>query len=164
MKFIIFLFLTGSLFANITISKENLDPSGSSTNIDVFLEEDKNFKDMKHHNELSTISKEIREMTKEEMIELINKAYKKGYKNGHEIAIKNMRDKITKLEKHLDHLFNFQSLYLEGKLLPPKISIVKSDVEVTKDGKIMILNQEHLQIVEPAKFVDKIDNWKNIIW
>jgi len=167
-KIIFFLFLiflgTINLNAKIIVDKANKNNSSSTETVEFYLTKDKEYGDMKHNDSLNNVLKDTNSMTKEDMIRLINEAYVKGYKNGHKKAIEKMRAKIKKLEKHLDSLFNFQTLYLEGKLQPPKIAIVKSDVEVTRDGKVMILNQEHLQIVEPARFVEKIDNWKNILW
>ena len=165
-KLLILLFLTFSITLNakITVNKAHLDENNNEKNVDFYLKEDNKFGKMKHNNSLESKAENVDKMTKKEMIELINQAYEKGFKEGHQIAIKKMRAKLLKLEKQLDYLFNFQSLYLEGKLQPPKIAIVKSDIEVTKDGKVMILNQEHLQIVEPARFVEKINDWKNILW
>jgi hypothetical protein len=161
--FLFSLFIT-SLNAQIIVDKANKNEASGTESVDFYLSQNKEYGTMKHNDSLNNNSKDSTGMTKDEMIKLINQAYVKGYKKGHAEAITKMRSKITKLEKNLDSLFNFQTLYLEGKLQPPKIAIVKSDVEVTRDGKIMVLNQEHLQIVEPARFVEKIDNWKNILW
>lgn len=99
-----------------------------------------------------------------EVIRLMNESYKKGFIEGAEESKMVMKKRIEKMGKFMDELFAFHKLYLEGKLEPPKIGVVSQPVQVTKEGKVMVLQQEYLEIIEPAKFVDKPKDWKNFLW
>ena len=44
-----------------------------------------------------------------------------------------------KLCNFMDNLFAFHKLYLEGKLEPPKIGVVSEPIQITKEGKVMII-------------------------
>ncbi|WP_313958291.1 type IV secretory system conjugative DNA transfer family protein [Aliarcobacter cryaerophilus] len=68
-----------------------------------------------------------------------------------------------KLCNFMDNLFAFHKLYLEGKLEPPKIGVVSEPIQITKEGKVMIIQQEYMEIIEPAKFVNQPKTWRNFI-
>lgn len=74
-----------------------------------------------------------------------------------------MKKKIERMGKFMDELFAFHKLYLEGKMEPPKVGVVSEPVQVTKNGSVMVIQQEYLEIIEPAKFVDKPKTWKNFM-
>ena len=74
-----------------------------------------------------------------------------------------MKKKLDKMSKYMDSLFAFHKLYLEGKLEPPKIGIINEPVQVTKNGKVMVIQQEYMEIIEPAKFIDQPKTWKNFL-
>ena len=98
-----------------------------------------------------------------EVLKYINEAYRKGFEDGAEESKIIMIKKIEKMGSEMDNLFAFHKLYLEGKLEPPKIGIVSEPIQVTKEGKVMIIQQEYMEIIEPAKFVNQPKTWRNFI-
>lgn len=118
---------------------------------------------MKENDDLGKLTK-YETMSKEEIIALINNAYKKGFSDGAQETQLVMKAKIEKMTDFMDQLFAFHKLYLEGKLQPPKIGIVKTPVQVMDSGRTMVIEQEHLEIIEPAKFVEQPKDWKNFLW
>lgn len=98
-----------------------------------------------------------------EVIRLINEAYKNGFTAGAEESEFVMKKKLEKMSRYMDSLFAFHKLYLEGKLEPPKIGVVNEPVQVTKNGKVMVIQQEYLEIIEPARFIDQPKTWKNFL-
>lgn len=99
----------------------------------------------------------------EEEILVYNKGFDEGYEVGKKIAEEEMIAKLLKLEKYLDNIFNFQRLYIENKIEPPKIVIRKSPVEVVENGKMMIIEQEQIEIVEPARLMAEPKKWKHFV-
>ena len=85
------------------------------------------------------------------------------FEDGAEEAKMIMTKKVEKMGNFMDNLFAFHKLYLEGKLEPPKIGVVSEPVQITKDGKVMIIQQEYMEIIEPAKFVNQPKTWQNFI-
>ena len=98
-----------------------------------------------------------------DVLKYINEAYRKGFEDGAEEAKMIMTKKVEKMGNFMDNLFAFHKLYLEGKLEPPKIGVVSEPVQITKDGKVMIIQQEYMEIIEPAKFVNQPKTWRNFI-
>lgn len=98
-----------------------------------------------------------------DVLKYINEAYRKGFEDGAEESKIIMIKKIEKMGSEMDNMFAFHKLYLEGKLEPPKIGIVSEPIQVTKEGKVMIIQQEYMEIIEPAKFVNQPKTWRNFI-
>lgn len=98
-----------------------------------------------------------------DVLKYINEAYRKGFEDGAEESKIIMIKKIEKMGNEMDNMFAFHKLYLEGKLEPPKIGIVSEPIQVTKEGKVMIIQQEYMEIIEPAKFVNQPKTWRNFI-
>lgn len=120
----------------------------------------------KGHIENDVISSEIKYdvLKNPEVKLLLNKSYKKGFSDGAEESKAVMKAKLKKMERFMDELFAFHKLYLEGKLEPPKVGVVNQPIQVTKEGKVMVIQQEYLEIIEPAKFVNKPKTWENFIY
>lgn len=116
---------------------------------------------MKENNVLIKNSDDI--LKQPEVLKYINEAYRKGFEDGAEEAKMIMTKKVEKMGNFMDNLFAFHKLYLEGKLEPPKIGVVSEPVQITKDGKVMIIQQEYMEIIEPAKFVNQPKTWRNFI-
>ena len=116
---------------------------------------------MKENNVLIKNSDEL--LKQPDVLKYINEAYRKGFEDGAEEAKMIMTKKVEKMGNFMDNLFAFHKLYLEGKLEPPKIGVVSEPVQITKDGKVMIIQQEYMEIIEPAKFVNQPKTWQNFI-
>lgn len=116
---------------------------------------------MKENNVLIKNSDEL--LKQPDVLKYINEAYRKGFEDGAEEAKMIMTRKVEKMGNFMDNLFAFHKLYLEGKLEPPKIGVVSEPVQITKNGKVMIIQQEYMEIIEPAKFVDQPKTWRNFI-
>ena len=116
---------------------------------------------MKENNVLIKNSDEL--LKQPDVLKYINEAYRKGFEDGAEEATMIMTKKVEKMGNFMDNLFAFHKLYLEGKLEPPKIGVVSEPVQITKDGKVMIIQQEYMEIIEPAKFVNQPKTWRNFI-
>lgn len=116
---------------------------------------------MKENNVLIKNSDEL--LKQPDVLKYINEAYRKGFEDGAEEAKMIMTKKVEKMGNFMDNLFAFHKLYLEGKLEPPKIGVVSEPVQITKDGKVMIIQQEYMEIIEPAKFVNQPKTWRNFI-
>ena len=116
---------------------------------------------MKENNVLIKNSDEL--LKQLDVLKYINEAYRKGFEDGAEEAKMIMTKKVEKMGNFMDNLFAFHKLYLEGKLEPPKIGVVSEPVQITKDGKVMIIQQEYMEIIEPAKFVNQPKTWRNFI-
>lgn len=116
---------------------------------------------MKENNVLIKNSDDI--LKQPDVLKYINEAYRKGFEDGAEEAKMIMTKKVEKMGNFMDNLFAFHKLYLEGKLEPPKIGVVSEPVQITKDGKVMIIQQEYMEIIEPAKFVNQPKTWRNFI-
>ena len=116
---------------------------------------------MKENNVLIKNSDEL--LKQPDVLKYINEAYRKGFEDGAEEAKMIMTKKVEKMGNFMDNLFAFHKLYLEGKLEPPKIGVVSEPVQITKDGKVMIIQQEYMEIIEPAKFVNEPKTWRNFI-
>ena len=116
---------------------------------------------MKENNVLINNSDEL--LKQPDVLKYINEAYRKGFEDGAEEAKMIMTKKVEKMGNFMDNLFAFHKLYLEGKLEPPKIGVVSEPVQITKDGKVMIIQQEYMEIIEPAKFVNQPKTWRNFI-
>lgn len=114
-------------------------------------------------NDLLTNDDKTELLKNPEVIKLINESYKKGFIQGAEESKLVMKKKIERMGKFMDELFAFHKLYLEGKMEPPKVGVVSEPVQVTKNGSVMVIQQEYLEIIEPAKFVDKPKTWKNFM-
>ncbi len=116
---------------------------------------------MKENNVLIKNSDDI--LKQPDVLKYINEAYRKGFEDGAEEAKMIMTKKVEKMGNFMDNLFAFHKLYLEGKLEPPKIGVVSEPIQITKDGKVMIIQQEYMEIIEPAKFVNQPKTWRNFI-
>ena len=116
---------------------------------------------MKENNVLIKNSDEL--LKQPDVLKYINEAYRKGFEDGAEEAKMIMTKKVEKMGNFMDNLFAFHKLYLEGKLEPPKIGVVSEPVQITKEGKVMIIQQEYMEIIEPAKFVNQPKTWRNFI-
>ncbi len=116
---------------------------------------------MKENNVLIKNSDEL--LKQPDVLKYINEAYRKGFEDGAEEAKMIMTKKVEKMGNFMDNLFAFHKLYLEGKLEPPKIGVVSEPIQITKDGKVMIIQQEYMEIIEPAKFVNQPKTWRNFI-
>ena len=116
---------------------------------------------MKENNVLIKNSDEL--LKQPDVLKYINEAYRKGFEDGAEEAKMIMTKKVEKMGNFMDNLFAFHKLYLEGKLEPPRIGVVSEPVQITKDGKVMIIQQEYMEIIEPAKFVNQPKTWRNFI-
>ncbi len=82
-----------------------------------------------------------------DVLKYINEAYRKGFEDGAEESKIIMIKKIEKMGSEMDNMFAFHKLYLEGKLEPPKIGIVSEPIQVTKEGKVMIIQQKYMEII-----------------
>lgn len=143
---------------NNSISQSNIDQT------DIVSEEDStSVKKIKKSNDVLTKTQNSELLNNPEVVRLINEAYKNGFTAGAEESEFVMKKKLDKMSKYMDSLFAFHKLYLEGKLEPPKIGIVNEPVQVTKNGKVMVIQQEYMEIIEPAKFVDQPKTWKNFL-
>ena len=116
---------------------------------------------MKENNVLIKNSDEL--LKQPDVLKYINEAYRKGFEDGAKEAKMIMTKKVEKMGNFMDNLFAFHKLYLEGKLEKPKIGVVSEPVQITKDGKVMIIQQEYMEIIEPAKFVNQPKTWRNFI-
>jgi len=141
--------VSASLFAEINSANKEITVTKNS------IIKTNNVIDLQKDNEL---------LENPEVIRLLNNAYKKGFIDGSDESKLVMINKLNKMDKYMNQLFAFHKLYLEGKLQPPKIGIVSEPVQVTKEGRVMVIQQEYLEIIEPAKFVNKPKTWKNFIW
>lgn len=124
---------------------------------------DENTPKIKKENDVLTKGETSELLNDPNVIRLINEAYKNGFTAGAEESEFVMMKKLDRMSKYMDSLFAFHKLYLEGKLEPPKIGIVNEPVQVTKNGKVMVIQQEYMEIIEPAKFIDQPKTWKNFL-
>lgn len=144
-----FVLFTSSLFAN------DLDNG-------TIVYGNNGMKDLRE-NDVLTRSKPNSYLNDPEVIRLMNESYSKGFEDGAYESELVMKRKLDRMSKYMDSLFAFHKLYLEGKLEPPKIGVVVEPIQVTKDGKVMVIQQEHLEILEPAKFIDNTKTWRNFL-
>lgn len=92
-----------------------------------------------------------------------DKGFDAGYELGKKVTEEEMVARLMKMEQYLDSIFNFQRLYIENKIEPPKIVVRKSPIEVVENGKLMIIEQEQIEIIEPARLLPEPKNWKHFI-
>lgn len=131
--------------------------------VDEAIVQNDNSNKIRKSNDVLTKTQNTELLNDPEVIRLINEAYKNGFTAGAEESEFVMKKKLDKMSKHMDSLFAFHKLYLEGKLEPPKIGIINEPVQVTKNGKVMVIQQEYMEIIEPAKFIDQPKTWKNFL-
>lgn len=131
--------------------------------VDETIVQNDNSNKIRKSNDVLTKTQNTELLNDPEVIRLINEAYKNGFTAGAEESEFVMKKKLDKMSKYMDSLFAFHKLYLEGKLEPPKIGIINEPVQVTKNGKVMVIQQEYMEIIEPAKFIDQPKTWKNFL-
>lgn len=131
--------------------------------VDESIVQNDNSNKIRKSNDVLTKTQNTELLNDPEVIRLINEAYKNGFTAGAEESEFVMKKKLDKMSKYMDSLFAFHKLYLEGKLEPPKIGIINEPVQVTKNGKVMVIQQEYMEIIEPAKFIDQPKTWKNFL-
>lgn len=131
--------------------------------VDEAIVQNDNSNKIRKSNDVLTKTQNTELLNDPEVIRLINEAYKNGFTAGAEESEFVMKKKLDKMSKYMDSLFAFHKLYLEGKLEPPKIGIINEPVQVTKNGKVMVIQQEYMEIIEPAKFIDQPKTWKNFL-
>lgn len=131
--------------------------------VDEAIVQNDNSNKIKKSNDVLTKTQNTELLNDPDVIRLINEAYKNGFTAGAEESEFVMKKKLDKMSKYMDSLFAFHKLYLEGKLEPPKIGIINEPVQVTKNGKVMVIQQEYMEIIEPAKFIDQPKTWKNFL-
>lgn len=92
-----------------------------------------------------------------------NLGFQEGYELGKKIAEEEMIAKLNSMEEYLDRIFNFQRLYIEDKIEPPKVIIRKTPVELNENGKLLIIEQEQIEIIEPARLISTPKTWRNFL-
>ncbi len=148
-----------SKYSNIKNSISNMEKEV----VDEAIVQNDNSNKIRKSNDVLTKTQNTELLNDPEVIRLINEAYKNGFTAGAEESEFVMKKKLDKMSKYMDSLFAFHKLYLEGKLEPPKIGIINEPVQVTKNGKVMVIQQEYMEIIEPAKFIDQPKTWKNFL-
>ena len=160
MKFSIIL-LSVLLSSTVLLSKENpLDtnkPSGNQNRLA------KDYETVIESDVLKNNGSEKLELIGEESIKYYNRGFDEGFEEGKKIAEEAMVMKLLKMERYLDSIFNFQRLYIENKIEPPKIMIRKTPIDIYNNGSLMTIDQEQIEIIGPAKLISNPKSWRNYL-
>ena len=116
-----------------------------------------------------TDSNELNALTERELLtipgvsKLMQLKYEQGYIEGNDAQKVEMSLKLKKMDHFLTQIFNFQRYYIKGQIQPPKIGEIQQQVQVMNDGKTRIVQEQHLEILEPAKFVSNPKDWQSFL-
>jgi defect-in-organelle-trafficking protein DotC len=85
-----------------------------------------------------------------------------GARGGLAWRTKNIQTSIVKYHRHLDRIFNFHALLVEGTVLPPILMEARNALSLTGPDIIRIADRNY-KILNQAKFVTAPPNWREYI-
>lgn len=86
-----------------------------------------------------------------------------GARGGLAYGTKNNLKILSNYEKHLDRIFNFYSLLVEGSVLPPVLVEARNALSLTGTDIIRIADRNY-KIIHQARFVTSPPNWREYLW